>query len=255
MTCGQLADWTTKWLTAIGTVGAVIVALVIALFQNRLRRWCNHPILEVSASTKLPDCVKLPYIQPAHLQFSPQPVVVQQHETTSYYLRVLVENASNETARNVEVYAKKLIRYRKSDSQWEEVFDFPPMNLVWSNSPPEQGTYLRFLPPKMSKLCDVGHIIDPTDRKDFEGDNNPALDLSPDEVSLTFDVIQKPLHKGHIVKQGDYRLEIVVAADNVDAVTRKVKIFFDGKWHSDRATMLRDHVGIGVEPLDGANQG
>jgi hypothetical protein len=246
MTCGQMADSTTQLLTAIGTIGAVVVALVIAIFQDKLRRLYSRPILEVRATTKLPDCVKIPYIQNQFL-LNQQTPEIKKCETTSYYLRVLVENNGNQTARNVEVYAKRLMRHRKSDNHWEEVPEFPPMNLVWSNSPPEQNMYLRFLPPGMSKHCDIGHILDPDGRKHFEGDDNPVLDLGAGEVSLTFDLIQKPLHKGHVVKQATYSLEIVVAADNVEAITRKIEIFFDGKWHPDLATMLRDHVGIGIE--------
>jgi hypothetical protein len=251
MTCGQWADWTTKWLTAIGTAGAVVVALVIALFQEKLRRWYYHPTLEVSASPKLPDCTKLPYVQVPHVSFSEsnQPIMVPRRETTSYYLRILVKNNGRETARNVEVYAKKLVRHRKSDSQWEKDARFPPMNLVWSNSEPDQRNYLRFLPPGMSKHCDVGHILDPKDRKDFEADDNPELKLADNEVSLTFDLIQRSLHKGYIVRQGEYRLEIVIAADNVDAVTKDVRIYFDGQWDAVQDTMLRDHVGIGLEPV------
>ncbi len=248
MTCGQLADWTIKWLTAIGTVGAVL----FALFQDKYRRWRGQPILEITASPKLPDCVKIPYVRPAQfgfLQSSPQPSVIPRRETTSYYLRILVKNKGNETARNVEVYAKKLKLYRKSDEQWEEEALFPPMNLVWSNYESGQMTYLRFLPPGMSKHCAVGHILDPKDRKEFDADDNPELELGPGEVSLTFDLIQQPLHKGYIVNRGEYRLEVVVAADNVDAVTKDVKIYFDGQWDPDQAAMLRDHVGIGIEPV------
>lgn len=65
-----------------------------------------------------------------------------------------------------------------------------------------------------------------------------------DEVSLTFDLVQKPLHLGHIVRPGRYRLSIEVAAENFAAIIQQVEINFDGEWNADPQTMVADHLGI-----------
>jgi hypothetical protein len=130
----------------------------------------------------------------------------------------------------------------------------PSMNLVWSNSPPEPNfkdrTYLLLLPPKTTKHCDVGHIIDPKMRGAFE-EENARLRLKPDEMSLTFDVIAKPNHQGHIVRPGTCRLDIVIAAENAKTLERRVETTLHGSWHDDEATMLSSGVGIRVLDTEG----
>jgi hypothetical protein len=241
MTTGELFDWLLKALTAIGTVSAV----VFVLFQEKWRKWNYHPTINVSAITKPPDCVKIPYVQTTFLPGMVHSVI--RRETTSYYLRALVENIGNETARNVEIYAKELKRESK-DGRWERVEDFPPMNLTWSNPQPEHASSLPSLPPGSRRHCDVGHILDPKDQKSMEAEDRSDLELEAGMVSLTFDLINRPLHLGHIVKPGRYRLAIEVAADNFDAVVKEVEINFDGRWNGDQRTMFADHVGIKVAP-------
>jgi hypothetical protein len=201
-----------------------------------------HPTLVVSAITKLPDCVKIPYVE-QRWEIIGSAMQVVRTETTSYYLRVRVKNSGNETARNVEVYAKELNQEFK-DGRRERVDDFPPMNLIWSNSSPANRITLPFLPPESSRHCDVGHILDPKDRKLFSSDDRTDLKLKEDEVSLTFDLVQKPLHLGYIVRPGHYRLAIEVAAENFAAVIREVEIKFDGEWKPDLQTMSADHLAI-----------
>jgi hypothetical protein len=121
MICGQLAEW----LTPIGTVGVAIVELLIALYQDEWRRRRYHPTITVTASTGLPDCVQIPFV--VDIQTNPTGITIEHSEITSYYLRIRVQNEGEETARNLEVYAKKLLR-QKSDGQWYELAEFQPMN-------------------------------------------------------------------------------------------------------------------------------
>jgi hypothetical protein len=185
-----------------------------------------------------PDCVQIPYFENFLIAGRPT-----QQRAASYYLRILVKNTGTVTARNVEVYAKAL--KREKNDKWEPVEDFPPMNLVWSDSPPEphrDRTYLPFLPAGSSRHCDVAHMIEPALRPGFTGETKPGLD----SLSLTFDLITRPLHLGHIVGPGKYRLDIEVAAENFDALARVVEIWFDGTFMPEASQMFGDHLRIGV---------
>ena len=166
-----------NWVTATATFLAVIVALVIALYQEQWReRWRKkklHPDLVVFAFHGPPDCVQIPYVE----DFDNISGGRRQERAASYYLRILVKNMGTITARNVEVYAKAL--RRGNGEKWEPVEDFPPMNLVWSNSPPaphRDRTYLPFLPAGSSRHCDVAHMIDPSVRDRFTGERKRGLD-------------------------------------------------------------------------------
>jgi hypothetical protein len=191
-----------------------------------------------------PDCVQIPYVE-----YSQQAGQIARRQATSYYMRILVKNTGNVTARNVEVYAKALKQER--NSRWEPIEDFPPMNLVWSNSPPEphftERTYLPFLSPGSSRHCDVAHVVDPSRKQLFESEFKPE---SP-PVTMTFDLIAKPLHFGHIVGPGKYRLTIEVAAENFDVLTRVVEISFDGTWMPKAFDMFGYHLRISVSTICG----
>jgi hypothetical protein len=97
----NFSEATATWM---GAIAAVIVAIV-ALFQEKIRRYVYHPTLEVTASTDPPGCVQIPMVQ--HVL---QPGQFAIRTATSYYLRVSVANTGNEAARSVEVYAKALSR-------------------------------------------------------------------------------------------------------------------------------------------------
>jgi len=167
--------------------------------------------------------------------------MVRSDVADAVYLRVSVTNVGNESARNVEVYAEMLSR-KRADGSWERVPEFPPMNLIWSNL---GSMYFPRIAPEMSKHCDVGHIIDPTRRFDF-GEENVRLRLESTEVSLTFDLIAKPNHQGHIVRPGSYRLDLMLAAENARPIRRVLEIELRGPWYPEEEQMLRDGVGMRV---------
>jgi hypothetical protein len=238
----QVIEGTTK-SEAIATwagVGATLFLGLVALFQENFKRWWWRPKFDVSVENGPPDCVQID-IRGA---YSAGQII----RASSYYLRVKVRNTGNETARNVEIYATALTRQQQAGGQWERVKSFPPMNLVWANSPPDDPLlrmYLPFLPTKdVSKYCDVGHIIEPNKRDAFQ-EENPELKLTQDGVSLAFDLIQRPNNKGNIVRPGLYHLDIVVAAENAAPVKRTIVIDLK-RWIPDEARMFSDGVNISI---------
>ncbi len=117
------------------------------------------------------------------------------------------------------------------------------MNLIWSNL---NTMYFPIIGPDSQRPCDVGHIIDPTDRlPNFAEENNPRLNLGPDEVSLAFDVVAKPNHQGHIVGLGLYRLDIEVGAENAPPLSSRLEINLR-RWYPEEARMLSEGVGIRI---------
>ncbi|MBM3943667.1 MAG: hypothetical protein FJ316_12295 [SAR202 cluster bacterium] len=217
------------WLVAAGT----LVLAVVAVFQDAIRGWFYQPRLQVSIRTAPPDCVKVALTN----QYTGAPVA------DTIHLRLQVENVGRLTAKNVEVYARELRRQRV-DGTWENVSSFPPMNLVWASI---GGMYMLNLSPRMSKHCDLGHIVDPAQRSQVPGEESPNLELDNETTSLTFSVIAPPNHMGHIIGPGQYQLEILAGAENVPALRATLLILLHGAWHDDEATMLRDGVGVTIE--------
>jgi len=214
------------WLVAIGT----LIVAAVAVFQETIRAWFYHPAFRVSVKTEPPDCVWMPFTRPDGTFVS-----------DSVYLRLLIENIGNATARDVEVYAAEL-RRRRADNTWERVAAFPPMNLKWANL---GIIYFPSISPEMGKHCDVAHIADPANRAAL-GEAPPAP-YPAGRTAMAFDLMVAPNHRGHIVGPGEYELDVLVAAQNVRPLRKTVKLRLPGDWYADEQRMLRDGVGITVE--------
>ena len=227
MTRGQEVDWLLKALTALGTAGAVLVAL----FRDTILRWWRQPVLKITAEVRSPDCVKIPFERKDSITGR---VIAK---ADAYYLRVSVQNDGKEAARSVEVYARSLRAYR--NGAWAEVRQFPPMNLIWSNL---GRMYLPILAPNETRrYCDIAHIIKPSERVSFDGTEDAPKELKgldPSRVLLSFDLVARPNHRGHIVGPGIYKLQIEIGAENAKSVRTTLEIFVHGEWDENEDEML-----------------
>jgi hypothetical protein len=223
MEWGTAADW------FVGL--ATLLLAIVAIAQDWIRSWFYKAELEVSCKTEPPDCHAVPItLRDGSLVGN------------SYYLRLKVKSVGNAAAKNVEVFAERLRRER-ADGTSEPVHEFPPMNLKWSHL----GTmYFPIIGAGSGRLCDLGHITDPT-RRAAINEEATRLGLTHQQVSLAFDVIAAPNHRGHIIGPGNYELDVTIAAENVAPMRRTVEIRLAGPWSADESTMLRDYVGVAVK--------
>src|SRR5262249_38145793 len=123
------------------------------------------------------------------------------------------------------------------------VNDFPPMNLRWSNL---GQIFFPRISPEMGKHCDLGHIVDPQ-RRHLVQEHNTRLGLSD---QLAFDLMVAPNHRGHIIGPGEYRLKLIIAADNAHPRRWIIEISLRGLWDADEERMLRDGIGITVTAVN-----
>jgi hypothetical protein len=218
-----------EWLTAFGTVGLAALTFVlafVAIFPDRVKRCVFPPDFQVTTITRPPCCV-----------------AVKEVEIDSVYLRILVHNKGPGPAIEPEVYAEGLQR-KNTDSSWSTVDQFPPMNLVWSNT--DNDIYLKRLSPNQGRYCDVASTYEPVG---FERTRPAVKHVTKGKTSLTFRLRIHPNHNGHIVGPGQYKLRISVAAENCEPQLWDVFIDLKGDWVQDAEVMLKDHVGIWVEEI------
>src|SRR5262245_43088362 len=90
----------TDWLTSIGTISAVAVALSIAIWGDWMKSVFAKPRLTVAIGMRPPDChkIQVQYAVGGSGRFSPMEMY-----TEAYWFRLPVENLGRVTARNVEV--------------------------------------------------------------------------------------------------------------------------------------------------------
>jgi hypothetical protein len=209
-------------------VFGTLVLATVAVFQQTIRGWFYRPRFRVSIKTGPPDCVAVPFTGPDG-----------SFVADAIYLGLWIENVGNATARNAEVFAKALRRQR-ADGGWESVASFPPMNLRWAHL---NAIYFPTIAPEMGKHCNIGHITDPP-RRHRLNEEVQRLNLTDQQTSFVFEVVAAPNHRGHIVGPGDYRLDVLIAAENAPPLRATVEISLRGPWYPDEAQMLRDGVGV-----------
>ena len=100
----------TKWLAAIGTIGASVLALIIAIFHERLRTLWWHPNLVIRYENHSPDVNLIPV----------------KNESTGamadcYYFRLRIYNEGNTSAEMVEVFVEEIHR-RRADGAFDLMF-------------------------------------------------------------------------------------------------------------------------------------
>jgi hypothetical protein len=229
-----------QWVESIGTLIAVITALAIAIFQDRMRSWFARPKLEVSVTNAPPDCLQIPIVR---RDGDGNRVT----EADSYHLRLKVTNTGNQEAESVEIFAAKLLR-RHADGSYEEVRTFIPMNLIWADY---RTVFFPAIHPDMYRYCALAHIIDPEKRSEFVGEDKRWPEVPPEKAIVSFETAVKPHTLSYLQPCGHYRLVILVAAVNAKPVEKVIEISLDGTWYNDEQRMFED--GVGVRLLESAS--
>jgi len=217
------SDATVFWtaVAAIGTVGAVIVALFKDELLSRLRR----PDFQLRINMGSPDCNKTDVVGP------------DERMTMGYAMRLWVKNSGGSTARRVQVFVDSLER-ALPDGGYETVSSFLPMNLTWSHSqvgsPPV--VFSEGIAPDMGQHCNLAMVP------------WPALP-NPTSAALYLYTEVQPLTLSSVLDAGDYRLKLKVAADNRKPKDFSLLLRFEGVWHDDETEMFQRGVVAGVEEL------
>jgi hypothetical protein len=131
-----------------------------------------------------------------------------------------------------------------ADGIFREETQFLPMNLRWALSQPASGVpeiFASGISPHMGKHCDLGHKIDPKLRA-IIGENLP--NISESQAILVLDLEVPPSSLSHLISQGQYRLELKIAAANSTPVTKTTEINLTGQWYAAENKMFSDGIGL-----------
>jgi hypothetical protein len=221
-----LADYREQILTSIvGTIGAVIVALSLALWGQWVGQLFFRPVLNLEAKVQLPDaCLVRRYgrLDDSH--------VIDLGEY--YYFRLAITNTGNNTANDVQVFLSKVERL--NGDQTEIVRRFTPMNLIWTNTEQlpakDKVTRAVLLADTPPVYCDLAHVGEPGRRKQSGEDLD---NVPPDKAVLGLDVQVPTYSKGHLLEPGTYLFHLTLAASNCPSSHHIVKVWFPGDWLSE----------------------
>jgi hypothetical protein len=240
-------DDVVKWLSAVGTLFAVIVAL----FKEEIVRLWRRPRLDARIALRSPDCEKIE-IQVSttpQLQFSGTNaegllsvtgniVAPPIWRGEAFFFRVWIENNGRQRAEKVQVFASRL-KLKYADSIFRPVESFLPMNLRWTHSQSNVPEIFADINPSMGRHCDLGSISDPKNPT-----QTPLRGLDGGQVSFDLALEVFPNTQSHRLPPGCYQLEMRLAAANARPVVKTIEINFSGRWHADVADMFKSGIGI-----------
>lgn len=213
-------------------VANIIVLSTLAIFQDRIRAFVARPRFRVHAKMEQPWAHKTFWNHFGERWDEVHGVMVKTiDKVPCYYIRLLIENYGNSDAREVEVYAEWLEQLGENHL-YERVPRFTPMNLLWAH---EHKVYMPLLSPKVSKYCDLGHILLPAARR-AEGYDLPGVEA--DSTILALDMQSEPEMKGHLVGPGSYRMGLVVSAANSTSRKAQLEFTLEGRWHDSENMMF-----------------
>lgn len=225
------------WVTAVAT----LLLAAIAIFQDYFRGLLTKPKLELHIRPTPPEChstqwlysIKRRTVDVRSRQLSES---IETVALPCYYFRLRVTNNGNCEAKYVEVFAKDLKQHDSVRGEFEDVARFSPMNLLWSDV---RQPFLSILSPKLPKLCDLAHTVEPSERENL-GHELPNV---PDNaVILALDLQVEPTSKGHLLGPGFYRLTLVLAAANATPREYFLDITITGDWYEDSLRMFTDGI-------------
>jgi hypothetical protein len=224
------------WLTAVGTVSATLLAVVLA-GRDQLSRWLFHPRLSVSVRPGPPD---------SHIVQASEETQMfgrtMQIGTPLYICRLSIDNTGNRRAINVEVRMNRL--WRIVGGTKVEDPDFIPLNLVWSNI---GSSTLTNLDPGLPRHLDFCHFYQPFGAG--EGSASPLTfntEVEPLEVGQP-DPDNTASHRWPTHKEpGEYHAELAITATDVTSLRKVITVAYTGEWFDDAAEIARKALVVTV---------
>lgn len=205
-----------EWLTAIGTIGATALALIIALWGEKIGHLVVRPILSLKLHVGRPDseCTKR------------EIAITRAYAGTAYFFRLAIRNRGNAAAQNVQVFLASVKRVIGDNE--ESVSQFTPMNLLWAYR--GNATLPTLLPNMPPVYCDLAHVEEPM----------PLGTPLPEKGNavLALDVEFPPNTLGHVLEAGTYHIRLILAAANCRPRFYRLEVMFSGKWYAEESKMF-----------------
>ncbi|MBM3208709.1 hypothetical protein FJZ40_00235 [Candidatus Shapirobacteria bacterium] len=200
---------------------STFIAVIVALFQEKIKKHWNKATLDLRIDLNPPDCHQISLIDLRTGKFVGQ----------SIYIRIKVIHRKGGAGENVEIMPINFFRI-KGDGKLEKLKHFLPISLAWSHFQPR--TNLSRIPVNLFRHCDFGHFV-----KDLK-DNNKAV-LILDTMVQPNPVAESEVP--NIIKPGKYQFELLLSGDNVKPIKKEWKLEFD-KWSEDEKEMLTKNISI-----------
>lgn len=212
-----LTDPANLWVS-VGLAVVTFLALLVALFQERIRKYWNRAVLDMEINLTPPDSHKIALSNPSTGQIVGQTI----------YVRIKVIHKKGSAGENVEIMPTNFWQIDSSNNLTKLKY-FLPISLVWSHFQPRTNTIR--VPVSLFRHCDFGHFL----KTESENKAILLLDTMVQPNPVADDEIP------NVIKPGKYQFELLLSGDNVKALRKKWEIEFDN-WSDDESEMLNTNI-------------
>lgn len=188
---------------------ATLLAIVVALFQEKIRKWFNEATIEPTISLSPPDCHQIDLTSKGA------------YVGKAIYTRLRLTHIKGQSGNNIEVIISKVEKKAQS-GKWKIDKYFLPMNLQWSHTHQQTMT----IPPNSFRHCDLGSFRQVNLVNQFLVDTI----VQPNAVSGG--------RIPNLLPPGEYRLETLLTGENVKPITSKWLLKFTPSWSNEESIML-----------------
>ncbi|OGJ16390.1 MAG: hypothetical protein A2632_02850 [Candidatus Pacebacteria bacterium RIFCSPHIGHO2_01_FULL_46_16] len=210
-----------------------LLAVLVALFGNRLWKWFDRPKIIVDFDDNNPE-----FFHQTEMHIHQNGQIIKSVPT--YYIRLKVTNAGKDTLENAEVVLEKVIPQQEK---------FMSLNLSWAGfiSASNDITRTVRIPRKQSRIIDVIEVMKPQETKEL------AMNLNQNDTdkkryeaySKGFRCCSiKPNTLSDIFSNGNYVFHFGVYADNAEPKNFKLSIKYNGNWNSNNRKMANKNLRI-----------
>ena len=211
-----LTDPANLWVN-VGLAVVTFLALVVALFQERIRKYWNRATIDMEINLTPPDCHQI------SLSNQSGQIVGQ-----TIYIRIRVIHKNGPAGENVEIMPINFWRIDKQNNLSLLKY-FLPISLVWSHFQPRINTIR--VPVSLFRHCDFGHFVKTQNKN---------------QTILILDTMVQPNPVANneipnVIKPGKYQFELLLSGDNVKALRKKWEIEFKN-WSDDESVMLNSNI-------------
>lgn len=208
-------------LVSIVLAAVTFGALLVALFQEKIKGWFNRARLDMEINLVPPDCHQIDLNDPRGAFIC-----------KSLYIRIRVSHKNGIAGENIEIMPVSFSSVSGA-GEVNKLDYFLPINLAWSHFQPR--TSVMRVPVGLFRHCDFGHFI-----KSSDGSSLFILDtmIQPNRVAGG----EIP----NVIKPGKYIFELLLSGDNVKPLIKKWELEFS-QWSDDEARMLK---GVKIKPLN-----
>lgn len=210
---------------------AIVVALVLGLigiFQDWLRKKIWKPDLKIEFRLNPPDSHK------TMMRNSNTNKIVY----PTYYLRARIENTGNYQLEDVEAMVTEKTK-REPNGQFKRDAEFLPLNLIWTVTHEITKSKIQ---PGLFKFIDFGHV------EETRFKNLSTFGLSNNSrVVLELCTETSPNTGSHIIFPGEYRIKIIIAANNLKPITKIYSLVITDNWTDNQSEMFEKNIFVKEE--------